>query len=349
MGIILDAMNGVAPSDAQSSAGGDGLPIPMALSDQAAQVNDLNDQMANQKQLAIAQAMNTPISDPAGDSGLDGAVTATDPAAQFRRMEIQDVNDRARAAQQDARAMAQQSHINLSPYQQAYLDQRIQHGVWQGGDPLDGDALAQVLKASQLPELGSVSKEFESGHGGPGTIGYSREDKGGASYGAYQLASQGGALQDFLKNEGARWADRLSANDRANPNGEFSRAWKQIAAEEPEAFEKAQHDFNMNSLYQPVLKNASQIGFDVNDPGVQNALFSQATQHSFKGNLKILQNAKRVGNLTSMTPTQQIAALYKARGDYFDANNVTPVNAGHPRYNLEQPKAIELSQNFGYD
>ena len=54
--------------------------------------------------------------------------------------------------------------------------------------------------------IGGLSERYESGGRGPGTVSSGAGDPGGVSYGTYQLAGNMNRPQEFLANEGSRWA-----------------------------------------------------------------------------------------------------------------------------------------------
>ena len=173
-------------------------------------------------------------------------------------------------------------------------------------------------------------------------------DRGGVSYGSYQMASRFGVPQDFLKNEGAPWADQFAGTDASSSNGSFAQTWKDIAAAAPDAFGQAQQDYIARTHYAPVLAMANLLGFSTSDVGVQNALWSQSVQSGLNGNLSIFQGFMTTtgGNPLFMTAQEQIEGLYAARGDYTTSIHIQPPSAGVPRYNVEMPIAVQLSNNF---
>jgi len=112
--------------------------------------------------------------------------------------------------------------------------------------------------------LGDLSMRHETGYSpghegkAAGVVSGGAKDPGGVSYGAYQLASSeagGRQVQAFLKSpEGARWADRFKGLDPTQPGGAFAQEWKKIAANEPDKFFTAQHDYIKRTHYDPVVQ-----------------------------------------------------------------------------------------------
>lgn len=154
------------------------------------------------------------------------------------------------------------------------------------------------------PEIGSLSAQYETSGRGPGTVSTGRGDRGGVSYGSYQLSTTAGRPQDFLANEGATWAAQFAGQQPGTPA--FSQTWRDIAAREPDAFQQAQHDYIERTHYDPqaarVETRTTVTAADgtVTTPGVdlnqhsralQNVGWSSAVQHGPESN--IVANAVR--------------------------------------------------------
>lgn len=156
----------------------------------------------------------------------------------------------------------------------------------------------------QKPEIGALSVQYETAGRGPGTVSTGRGDLGGVSYGSYQLSTANGRPQDFLANEGARWAGEFAGQRAGTPA--FSQTWRDIAAREPEAFQQAQHDYIERTHYDPQAQRVetrttvTAADGTVTTPGVelgqhsralQNVAWSTAVQHGPDSN--IVANAVR--------------------------------------------------------
>ncbi|MEH3120653.1 MAG: LysM peptidoglycan-binding domain-containing protein [Sphingomonas phyllosphaerae] len=138
--------------------------------------------------------------------------------------------------------------------------------------------------------LGNLSMKYETGYA-PGQEGAAAAkvssgigDPGGKSYGAYQLtssASSGAQVKKFLANEGAAWATRFDGLDPTKP-GAFEQTWKAVAAEQPAAFFKAQHDYIERTHYSPVADRARAAGLDLSTQpqAVRDAVWSMSVQHA---------------------------------------------------------------------
>ncbi|WEJ98260.1 MAG: hypothetical protein P0Y59_15050 [Candidatus Sphingomonas phytovorans] len=130
-------------------------------------------------------------------------------------------------------------------------------------------------------ELGVLSTQYETGGRGPGTISSGKNDKGGKSYGSYQLASDTGTLRTFLKsNEFAPWAGEFA--NLTPGNAEFDKQWRAVAARDREAFHKAQHAFIERTHYKPavtIIRKESKLDLDSRSDAVRNSAWSVAVQH----------------------------------------------------------------------
>lgn len=188
-------------------------------------------------------------------------------------------------------------------------------------------------------ELGSLSARYESG-GRDDAISSGKGDKGGVSYGRYQLSSNMGTLQTFLKQSGY---DKDFAG--FNPaTSEFNAKWKQMA-KDPN-FNKAQHDFIKRTHYDPVAKRAQELGIDVSNPAIANVLWSMGVQHA--GAKTIVERAVAGKNPSSMSPQEIIRALYDARRKYVarigDMNPSTKKSL-MARYDNEERQALAMASS----
>ena len=136
-----------------------------------------------------------------------------------------------------------------------------------------GEALAEEL-------LGALSAKYETGGRGPGTVSTGAGDRGGVSYGSYQMASKLGVATRFVKQDGFPWVtdfQNLVAGTAA-----FTTCWKRIAKNETDAFQKAQHEFIKKTHYDLlVAKIISDDGLDVNTRchALKDVIWSTAVQH----------------------------------------------------------------------
>ena len=156
--------------------------------------------------------------------------------------------------------------------------------------------------------LGDISAYFESGNTerSVGTISYNKSDPGGKSYGKYQIATKTGTLKKYIA-----WSIYNAEFQGVHPaSSEFDAIWKRLAEEHPIEFEQDQYNFIKTTHYNPVERAAKPMGFDTNNLGVQEALFSIGVQH---GGYKTILREAVVLRAKGQT---QVEALYNARKAY---------------------------------
>lgn len=159
-------------------------------------------------------------------------------------------------------------------------------------------------------DLGTASAVYESGKRGVHTISSGRKDPGGVSYGSHQLASKTGTMGAYLKSKEAKdYASRFEGLKPGTP--QFNKVYAQVANEDPEGFRKSQESYITRTHYDPVYRHAKNLGYNVDDPRVQEALYSISVQHG--GAKTIVTNAK---SSASAGPEQQVAGLFSARRSY---------------------------------
>ncbi len=143
--------------------------------------------------------------------------------------------------------------------------------------------------------VGKLAIKYESAETGSQSIGYDRH--GGTSYGTYQLSSKAGTFDNFLtflqKNE-PEWADTLKKAGSANTGGKqgaVPAAWKKICAENPERMKELEHDFIVESHYEPVLDYVRKKWNSTISPALKEVIFSTSVQHGVAGAKRIIDQA----------------------------------------------------------
>ena len=123
--------------------------------------------------------------------------------------------------------------------------------------------------------LGQTSAQYESGGRGPGTISTGKGDKGGVSYGAYQLSSAEGTVQEYLAS--SRF--RPSFDGLVPATSAFNEKWRELARTDPE-FGHEQHLFVGHSHYEQQLSRLETRGLDLRGRGsaVQDMIWSTSVQ-----------------------------------------------------------------------
>jgi LysM repeat protein len=165
-------------------------------------------------------------------------------------------------------------------------------------------------------ELGGLSAKYETSGRGPGTVSTGSGDPGGVSYGSYQMATKTGTVARFVSQPNFHW--RTEFESLVPGTVEFTSKWKQIAADEPSAFQAAQHDFIKKSHYDPlVAKILDDDGLDVNSRShaLRDAVWSTSVQHG--GASLVVHNALATLSLSrdnSRFDEALIRAIYAERG-----------------------------------
>jgi hypothetical protein len=145
--------------------------------------------------------------------------------------------------------------------------------------------------------LGQTSEKYETSSKGPGTISTGKGDKGGKSYGSYQLASTNGMVQAYLKQ--SSYAEQFRGMTVGSP--EFDKKWKEIAGADAENFKKDQHDYIQRVNYDPALNRLKGLGLESKSAGVLDCIWSTAVQYGPGKCASIVRRAlndKDMGSLT---------------------------------------------------
>ena len=169
---------------------------------------------------------------------------------------------------------------------------------------------------SPMRELGNLSKKYEVGGNGPGTVSGGHGDVGGVSYGSYQLASKFGNARKFLRKEGKQYEPEFK--DYKEGTKPFSDVWKAIAKREPEQFHNAQHDYIQRTHFDPQVAKIKEIsGIDVmtRSHALMDAVWSAAVQHGPRSSLvgKVLKSLT-IKPSDPKYDSQALIAIYGERG-----------------------------------
>lgn len=135
--------------------------------------------------------------------------------------------------------------------------------------------------------LGEVSERHEGA--GPATISTGNGDHGGVSYGTYQLSTNTGTVNEYLK--ASAYKDEFRDLTPATPS--FNEKWRKLALDDPD-FGRDQTQFIKSTHYDVQVRRLKDSGVDLADrgPAVQEALFSTSVQYRdltkgiFEGGLK---------------------------------------------------------------
>lgn len=129
--------------------------------------------------------------------------------------------------------------------------------------------------------LGSLSAKYEST--GPGCVSDGSGDLGGVSYGCYQLATNAGTPQDFVRwllDCGHPFGNMLA--EAGEPGAyTFTIRWRYLADNYPDDFAKQQHEYAKRLYFVPAIKALQGMGLFVQSRSLalQQVIFSRAVQY----------------------------------------------------------------------
>lgn len=168
-------------------------------------------------------------------------------------------------------------------------------------------------------ELGSLSAKYES-RGEPAAIGYDRT--GGWSYGTYQIASNTGAMGNFIRYCESNFPSLYSAltaiggeNSARAGTDTFKEGWQAIM--EDEANKSAQHSFATATYFVPAAQRIKRvIGIDPRERSktLQDVVWSTAIQHGNAGCQRIFERAVKAIGAENPSDRSIIRMVYNERG-----------------------------------
>lgn len=146
--------------------------------------------------------------------------------------------------------------------------------------------------------LGSLSAKYES-NGNPGTISTGEGDRGGKSYGTYQLASAVGSVRQFLnwmKNSDdplkRQYGTALDRFPIASAN--FDALWREIARVDGDTFAQHQHDFIKATYYDVAVEKLREVYFNIekHSKTMQDVVWSRVVQYGVGNIVEMFEDAK---------------------------------------------------------
>lgn len=170
-------------------------------------------------------------------------------------------------------------------------------------------------------QLGDTSRKYEVGKGGPTTVSSGAGDRGGVSYGTYQLSSKTGTCAAFVKRMGYTQYFGFAEPGSAK----FSALWKKAPEYYPN-FGEDQHEFIRLTHYQPQLDFLKGKGINLSKrgPAVQDAVWSTSVQ--FGGGTSLIAKSLSGKNVDKMSDADIVSAIQ----DYKIANNSALFKSSSP-------------------
>lgn len=213
--------------------------------------------------------------------------------------------------------------------------------------PIDTSGYKPELPKSG--ELGALSAKFESATAGSVAIGY--DPTGGTSYGKYQIASNTGTFERFLRwvatqgGEGAEIARRLREAGPPNTGGRdgaVPNEWKRLVVEGK--MKDYEHQFIKASHYEPALMGLSSTVRQMveGSKALQDVLWSTAVQHGPAGASKIF-NAAYLQLGDNPTIEQLIRVIYSRRGGGFPSSPANIQASVKKRFGQEAAIALAMA------
>ena len=229
--------------------------------------------------------------------------------------------------------------------------------------------------------LGDVSALWESNQD-PGRLNDDTylTDKGGWSYGTYQIETKGGTFRDFMNWMNNRQEYKSYYNQLQKVGGvsaatrgtkEFQNKFRELAYDNPDSansFAKAQKGFVQSEKYDKAvnfIKNdfpEIDICGGLHSDGLQDAIWSTSIQHGEGGARKVFRRAyKRLleennNDKTKITDEMLINEIYDERSDlpeyfpsFLKSNPVAANNMVTDRFADERRRALALNSNSLYN
>jgi len=213
-------------------------------------------------------------------------------------------------------------------------------------------AAAGALGKAIAEELGALSAKYETGGRGPGTVSTGAGDRGGVSYGSYQMATKMGVPARFVSQQGFPWLQDF--RNLVPGTAQFTECWKRIATAQTHAFQEAQHSYIKKTHYDLLAaKIRSEDNVDVNSRShaLQDVVWSTAVQHGPATPIVHRACAKLTCAPTDPRYDEQlIRAIYAERGRtkpdgnlaYFGSNSASVQKGVANRFKSELQDALAM-------
>ncbi|HOV86903.1 MAG TPA: hypothetical protein PLM79_11105 [Syntrophobacteraceae bacterium] len=261
-----------------------------------------------------------------------------------------EMNDLATSALLNLAAVTGRRDQLAAYYSQAVASRRAgaatAPGASSASQPLSGRPLPR-----EVGRLGELSARFESGEMGIKAIGY--DEKGGTSYGSYQIASRVGTMRQFLsylEDHAPEWARRLKAAgpaDTGSRQGGMPAEWQKIAEEDPVRFARLQRDFIEESHYFPAMEEIYErtgVNIGKQPRALREVLWSTAVQHGPRGAANIfcraIEESRTEGGPGPLRDL--VRSIYDSRSTQFSGSNPDIRGSVLRRFREERALALAL-------
>ena len=203
--------------------------------------------------------------------------------------------------------------------------------------------------------LGLLSEKFETGGKGPGTVSTGIGDKGGVSYGSYQMTSKprGGRVREFIRQADFPFQAQFAGLNPGSPA--FTTVWKNLAATRREEFQELQHAFIKRTHFDLLVNKiriAHALDVTTRSHALQDVIWSASVQHGpgtslVSVALKALEGVTLIG---LEFDEKLIRAIYAERGRkdtngilvHFSGNSLKVQKGVANRYRQEEQDALTL-------
>jgi hypothetical protein len=189
-----------------------------------------------------------------------------------------------------------------------------------------------------------------------------RDTNDSGSYGAWQINSGSGRIQEFMDTvllaqaPDIREALVAAGGERGAiaATSEFVGAWQKIAKEQPGRFLALQRDYIYESHFRPAAKGISDMlpeGSRIfSNPVLQDVVWSMSVQHGVgsaandSGAIGIVEAALKGRDLGAMTSEEAIRLIYAARTEYVQDSSISAAWKAHEydRYKVEKKEALKM-------
>ncbi len=208
-----------------------------------------------------------------------------------------------------------------------------------GGGPGGG---AGGAAADMGGELGGMAAQFESGSEGTSAVGH--DSTGGTSYGKYQIASNTGTMDLFMKHLQKTNPEAFERLSKAGPakagkDGAFAQEWKKLAKEgklqgSEHEFIKATHfDVGVEKIKDKKLQEMIK-----GSKALQEVMWSTSVQHGGGGAGSIFNKAYKEG----MDEQALIKEIYAQRATRFGSSTPQVRASVQDRFRKEQQLALGM-------